>query len=247
LLVTTSGYAAARDATSGSAPDREDVTDDVPRVAYAHLAFVGTKHSVGAATFGIARSNGTAASRPWLGGGLRLWGVPVTGLGVFGEAQRRDNGEFAPSLGVTLQVAGSTRRHFALSILGRYVAEGFAELEGEVEAGMLASYSKQGLHLDANAIVGAGFEEEEADGEFLGRFGYEVLGPLRLGAEGRVRQRLAGDARLAGNRNWDALGGAQALLAYEPVVIALTAGPSTVGVVDGVGWTAIATVAAVAY
>lgn len=67
----------------------------------------------------------------------------------------------------------------------RYVAEGFAELEGEVEAGFLASYAKRRLHLDANVIVSAGFEEGEADGELLVRFGYDVLAPLRLGAESR--------------------------------------------------------------
>ena len=102
--------------------------------------------------------------------------------------------------------------------------------------------TRKGFHLDGNTIFGVAFEEAESDWELLTRAGYDVLPFLRLGGEGRARVRLSGDVTLPGGRTWDMFLGPQVLGYYGAFFGAVTAGPSTVGIADGVGWLAIATV-----
>jgi hypothetical protein len=164
------------------------------------------------------------------------------------DAQRRDsNDKFAPSVTAQVRFLGSRQQGFALAALGRFKTEGFADLEGELEAGILASFVYTRLHLDLNGVAGGDVEGREGDAELLVRAGYDVLPFLRLGAEGRGRYRLAGHAELPGNRVWDAIAGAQVSAFANNYFGALTIGPSTVGIADNIGWSALVSVGGVAF
>jgi hypothetical protein len=209
---------------------------DVPLLNLTHSARGATAKTYGAAAFGTATLalSGNVNDASQLGGGIRVWGAPIDRLTLLVEATRRDNGEMAPAL--TLQVRAWENEGFALAALGRLKSEGFAEIEGEVELGVLGSYDRAGSHVDVNVVAGRGFEEAETDGELNLRVGRDIGRMLRVGGDGRVRYRLAGDASLAGGRKWDAFAGPELTLSFDHLYGALLSGPSTVGVVDGVGW-----------
>ena len=140
---------------------------------------------------------------------------------------------------------GSLEERFALGLLAQYKAEGFSELGGEAEVGVTMGGRLGRFSAMSNLVVGAGVEQEEVgelDGEAKLRVGYDVVGPLRLGAEGQVRRRFAGEHRLAGGRQWDALGGPQVMLLAGPVAVSLSGGATTNGVAAGVGTFGMATV-----
>jgi len=90
-------------------------------------------------------------------------------------------------------------------------------------------------------------EVEDPHGELLDRVGYDVLPFLRLGGEGRARVRFSGDVTLPGGRTWDMFIAPQVLGYYGAFFGALTAGPSTVGIADGVGWLALASIGGVMF
>ena len=252
LTVTASARAQAYDTPvadrTNEAPKRTIATE-TPAVAYAHSAFGVSSGTVGGAGYGEA--NGVfQAARPSFGGGVRAWGAPIDRLTLFVDAERRDeasNRRFAPSASVQVRILGSRAAGWALSGLARYKADGFADLGGEVEFAVLGSYARRGWHLDGNVIVGAGFEEGESDGELLARVGFDVLPFLRLGGEGRVRYRLSGDASLPGGRAGDVYAGPQLLGYYDAFFAAVTAGPSTIGVTNDVGWFALASIGGAAF
>jgi hypothetical protein len=203
---------------------------------------------MGGAGYGESSGPFQGSPAPQFGGGLRIWGSPIDRLTLFADAERREEGkrEFAPSASVQVRILGDRAKGWALSLLGRYKAEAFAELGGEAEFAVLGSYERRGLHLDGNVIVGAGFEDRESDGELLARVGYDVLPFLRIGGEGRGRYRLSGDVSLPGGRSWDAFLGPQVLGYYGAFFGALTAGPSNVGIAS-TGWLAIATIGGAAF
>ncbi|HTA91566.1 MAG TPA: hypothetical protein VK745_18410 [Polyangiaceae bacterium] len=221
---------------------------DVPRVAYTDTAFGVSPATLGAAGFGEVRNGVNTESNAHLGGGLRIWGSPVERLLFVLDAQRNDETDkFAPAITAQFRIFGGEPDGWALGVLARYKAEGFADLGGEMEGGILGSINRVGFHLDANLVAGADFDGGESDGEILARGGYDVLKYLRFGAESRVRYRLAGRAELPGNRNWDAFGGAQALAAADHYFGAVTGGPSTVGISDKLGWSVIASLGGVMF
>lgn len=240
--------AAEGDSDTGTATGRAGTTaEQVPQLSYVREAFGSSPSSVGAAALGMTRFGGAERTAAWYGGGLRAWGSPVDRLTLFGQGARRDNGEFAPSVGAQVRILGDRRDHYAIAASGQYVAEGFAELEGEVEVGLLASYANHRVHLDANAIVGAGLEEDEMDGELLARVAYDVFDRVRLGVEGRARQRLGGEEELAGGQTRDGFLGLQTLLTHDPVFFTVTFGPNTIGIKDGIGWCGIVSAGGVAF
>ena len=164
------------------------------------------------------------------------------------DAQRRDdNDKFAPAITAQIRIFGSEADGWAVGALGRYKAEAFAELEGELETGLLVSWNKHRFHGDLNVVAGGDFDGGEADGELLGRGGYDVFPFLRIGAEGRARYRLAGKVDLPGGRAWDAFGGAQLFAFADRYFGAVTGGPNTVGVADGLGWSVIASAGGVMF
>lgn len=250
---TTSVVAAAQTADSPTEAPRPGAIErsaatEVTRVAYTHTAFGASAMTIGGAGFGEATGPFKGTERPHFGGGVRVWGSPIDRLTLLADGERRETtDEFAPSASVQVRILGSRPEGWALSGLVRYKAEGFAELGGEAEFALLGSYARHHVHFDGNAIVGTAFEEEERDVEGLARAGYDVLPFLRIGGEGRIRYRIAGDITLPGGRTWDGIVGPQVLGHYNAFFAALTGGPSNVGIVDKVGWAAIATVGGVAF
>jgi len=227
--------------TDGSAAPHHSVALDVPRVAYTDTAFGVGPGVLGAAGFGEVRGSAAQGSDPRLGGGIRLWVSPIDRLLLVLDAQRRDsNNQFAPAATAQVRIVGSEREGWALGALARYKTEGFATLESEVEAGLLGSVNRNRLHVDLNLVVGGDFDGQEGDGELLVRGGYEVLPFFRVGAEGRGRYRVAGNTDLPGGRTWDVFAGPQLFAFSDHYFGALTAGPSTVAMVDRLGWSAIA-------
>jgi hypothetical protein len=221
---------------------------EVTRVAYTHTAFGASALTIGGAGFGEATGAYSGTERPHFGGGVRVWGSPVDRLTILADGERREtSGEFAPSASLQVRILGSRDDGWALGGLGRYKAEGFAELGGEAEFALLGSYARYRVHFDANAVVGTAFEEKESDVEGLVRAGYDVLSFLRVGGEGRLRYRIAGDITLPGGRDWDGIIGPQVLGHDGPIFGAVTGGPSTVGLTQKVGWAAIATLGGVAF
>ena len=214
---------------------------EAPVVALTHSARAPSTPGYGASLMGSGTFalSGAVSKDTQLGGGMRLWGSPIESLTLLAEAQRRDNGEFAPSL--ALQVRFWQDERWAVGALARFRSEGFAEIGGELELGLLGSYDAGAAHLDLNAVVGRGFEEAETDGELALRLGYDVLGWLRAGVESRLRYRLTGDTLLPGGRSWDAVGGPQLSASFDQFFTSLLTGPSNVGVVSGVGWASLLT------
>ena len=230
------------------APSHHSVSWDIPRVAYTDSAFGAGARTLGAAGFGEARGSAAGSAQPHLGGGVRIWGSPLERLLFVFDAQRRDsNDKFAPAATAQVRILGGEKEGWALGLLARYKTEGFAEAEGEIESGILGSLSLRGFHLDTNLLIGGDFEGNEGDGELLARGGSDVLPFLRVGAEGRGRYRLAGNAELPGNRAWDAFGGAQVFAFADHYFAAATGGPSTVGIVDRLGWSVIASAGGVMF
>ncbi|HEY2409411.1 MAG TPA: hypothetical protein VGI10_25570 [Polyangiaceae bacterium] len=224
-----------------------NLPEDVPLVAYATNAFGADPSSLGVS--GFAETRGSQQSTKALAnGGLRVWGAPIDRLVLVLDAQRREeNNAFAPSVTAQVRLLGSTRDGWALGVLSRYKTEGFAELGGEVEGGVLLSVKSLGFHLDSNLIGGGDFDGGESDGEALARAGYDVTSFLRLGGEARGRYRLSGSKPLPGNRSADVFGGAQALAYADHYFAAVTGGPSTVGISDRIGWSIIVNAGGVAF
>jgi hypothetical protein len=118
-----------------------------------------------------------------------------------------------------------------------------SELEHEVEGGLLLGYAEAHWHFDANAIVGFGLNDShEVDIEGRVRIDRELGSRVRLGIDGQVRGRAHGTELLAGGRTADFQAGPQLLVGLGHFYTTLTAGPSTTGVGNGVGFTTIAAV-----
>ncbi len=229
-------------------PDRpRDARDAAPIVGTTVTAFGAPGWSAGAAGYagflGLSRPTpGTQAYEP--GGGARIWAAPVDRLTVLVEIDRRYYRGFSPAVTAMVRIAGDRRRGWALGAGMSYRAESFAELGGELEGALHLSVARAGFHSDLNVVAGGGLEEEaggEADGEVKLRLGYDVASWLRIGADGRFRQRLAGAKTLPGGRFSDAMGGPEVLFGYRNFFWAIAAGPTTVGVANGYGWTGTGT------
>ncbi len=237
---------------AASAASTTDVKGEVPIVAYTYAAQGVSAGSVGAQAYGL----GLAASgqRAVAGGGATVWGSPIDRLTLVGDGARDQFGNFAPSAAAMVRLLGDPAKDgFALSALGKFKIEGFGvgprdEIESELEAGLLLSYARQGWHLDANAIGGHGTGDDgDADAEGRLRLGRDLGELVRVGADGQARYRLAGAAPLLGGRTWDFAAGPQLIVGQSHFFGSLTAGPATMGVASGIGWTAIASVGGVSF
>jgi hypothetical protein len=249
LSLPTSRAASAERDTEPSRPSSEtgSALDRAPQGAYAVSAFGTPSANIGVgAASGVQTGTGTGRGSEFQGG-MTIFGAPIDRLTLFGTGERRFDGTYAPSAGIIVRLFGSRVEGWALSIGGKYKADGFADVGGETELGFFGSYARNGWHADANAVVGAGFEEKESDGEARFRLGYEVAPSVRVGIDGQARYRLAGSRTLAGGRRWDAVGGPQVGVSFGPVYSTVTVGPSSVDVASGIGWTATASVGAVAW
>jgi hypothetical protein len=174
--------------------------------------------------------------------GARIWGSPVDRLTIVLEVNHRPFSATAPSATVAARILGSRAQGWAVGAMLSYKTDGFAELAGEIEGGVLLSVERRGFHADTNFVFGGGVEEEELDGEWKFRAGYDVNRFVRIGVDGRMRYRVGGDTLLPGKRLGDALGGPEVLFGYKNFFLSASGGPSTVGVKSGLGWTTALTV-----
>jgi hypothetical protein len=227
------------EATEGATSEAEqsyggDVRAMVPQVSYTYSAVGAPAKTVGAAFTGFGL--GERGQSSVLGGGVTVWGAPIARLTLIGDATRSVYREFAPSLGATFRLLGKPNEGFSLGALGRYKVDGFGrgpskdEVEGEIEGGLLFGYNRQGVHLDANTIVGFGTTEEgEVDIEARARAGYDVGKYLRVGVDAQSRVRVAGPLVLANGRSWDWVLGPQAMVASGHFFGSFLVGPTTTG------------------
>jgi len=219
-----------------------DARNQTPRLAFTDPGFGLSAASIGVAGFATARGAADrSAQQPQATGGFELFGSPLQRLTLVGIAERVFDGPWRPTATALVRVLGGREQGWALGALARYKADGFAEIEGEIELGAMLALARGGWHLDINAIVGTGLEESEADAEGKLRFGFDLSEWMRVGLDGQLRYRLTGERLLAGGRSWDAIVGPQLLGAYKNLYGALTAGPSTVDIVSKVGWSTILT------
>ena len=241
----------ASDASPGAT---RTARDEAPTFAYAYRAAGGQRGGVGGAAYGLGLGGGP---RPIAGGGVSVWGSPLERLTLVGDARRDVFGRFAPSAAILVRLvgAGGANGGWSLGALAKYKVEGFGggprgdEIEGEAETGLLLSYARSGFHLDANGIAGAGVGDDgEVDAEGRLRLGYDLTRAARFGIDGQARVRLAGATRLPGERTWDFACGPQLVVGSQSAFGALTAGPSTMGLVRGpIGWSAFVTVGGMAF
>jgi hypothetical protein len=241
-----SGHASAEEPASPRAP--ADPRLAAPTVAFAYSVPDDRAGSVGALAYGTAT---TTATRPTLGGGALLFGSPVDRLTLVGDFGRNTFGRFAPSAAGLFRIAGRANEGFSLAGLAKYKIEGFGvgpknEIESELEGGLVASYAQGGLHADVNGVTGFGLGDEgEVDAEGRARVGYDIGSHVRLGLDGQARYRLRGTFQLPGNRDGDYAFGPQTIVAFGRILAAFTAGPSSMGLVDGsraIGWTSFLSV-----
>lgn len=192
--------------------------------------------TVGAASFGSMLGGRSDPTSFGIGG--RVFGAPIDGLTLLGEAERSTSGKFLPSAAAIVRLYQSDG--FVFGALAKGKAKGFGgpEIEGEGELGLLVGFHRAALHVDANAMAGAGLgEEREMDGEARLRLGVDVHPHVRVGFDSIVRVRMLGDARLPGDRTWDFAVGPQVLGSWKSLYASLTAGPATAGwAAPGVGW-----------
>jgi len=220
----------------------------IPSGVDTYTAFI-EENGVGAGAVGLADGRPESAGGNELSGGLRLWGSFVNRVVVQADVGNDAKGKFVPSLSAAVRVLGDRERGWALGVLGRYRTEGFKTVEGEIEAGLLGGFQQRRLHLDIGLIAGVGVEEEEADGELLARFGYDLLPALRLGAEVRARRELAEEeeAEAVEGGEWDAFGGPQLTVAYEHFYSSVTAGIQKPRFTEDAGWMAQLVIGGIAF
>ncbi|MCA9641240.1 MAG: hypothetical protein KC492_11120, partial [Myxococcales bacterium] len=199
-LASAQGRAPGAADQGGSNDDKTarkpDAKSEAPVLAFTQSAFGVHESGVGAQATGGGFGTSAGVVEPLYGG--QVYGSPTDKLLLLGSAERTLKGEFAPSASVAYRILGSHQDGYALSALGRFKTEGFDEVGGEVETGALFAWTGSKLHLDANAIVGFGLEEEgkkaegeggaegEVDGELKLRFGYDVAAWIRVGLDGQV-------------------------------------------------------------
>lgn len=220
-----------------TAPVR-DIRSEVPSVGLTYSAFGSAARVVGFTGIGRATS---AEGGMLTGGGGYVFASPLNRLTIALGAERGLSGRSRPMASVLVRLAGSRQAGWAVAAIGNYKADGFGEIGGEAEFGTAFSLARHGWNLDANALLGVGFEEEETDAEFRLRVGYDLTSWMRLGIDEQVRVRMTGQKALAGNRTVDVDGGAQLVLGSSKFFGAITAGPSLFDVARGVGFAVMVT------
>jgi hypothetical protein len=240
----------ANGATEGAAPEVRTAPTSIPITAYTYNANGAPSGTVGAMAYGVGNSGAESNAR--LGGGGSVWASPIDRLTIVADAKRDVTAEFTPSVAAIVRLLGTPNQGWSLGALGKFKIDGFArgpnkEVETEAETGVLLSYGKGRYHLDVNALYGVGLGDDgEMDAEGRLRLGVDVVPMVRLGIDEQARFRLKGVNNLPGDRTWDFAGGPQVLVSWKNFFGALTAGPTTMGVIDKrVGWMAIASLGGV--
>ena len=203
-----------------------DLKSAFPRYAFVESPWGFDKPGMFAA---LAAGGVTAKGQSESQGGVRVGGA-YDRLTVHALLGRGLDQRWSPTATAHVRLLGSPQGSYSLGVMGQYKAEGFTEAGGEVEMGLTFGLRQSRFYLEANALAGAGLEEEEGgevDAEGKLRLGFRALDALRLGAEGQFRQRLSGDRRLPGNRTNDWTAGPQLIWATGPVFAAVTGGATS--------------------
>jgi hypothetical protein len=237
----------ASTATAEATHDK-DVRREVPIVAYTYTAAGASAKTIGVQAYGLGLA--ARGQDGVIGGGGAVWGSPVDRLTIVVDGQRNLSRDFSPSAAAIVRLYGDGREGLTLGGLGKFKIDGFGkgpdgeEVESEIEIGALLSIAAAGWHLDANAIAGRGLGDEgEMDTEGRLRLGRDLGSWARLGVDSQWRVRVAGPLTLANGRSWDFAAGPQFLAYSGNFFSALTAGPTTMGLVsENVGWTAMLSV-----
>jgi hypothetical protein len=241
IVGLVSGRASAEETVAPKGP--ADPRLAAPTVAFAYTVPDDRAGTVGALAYGSAT---TTSRHPTVGGGAILFGSPIERLTLVGDFGRNGFGRFAPSAAALYRIVGRANDGFSLAGLAKYKIEGFGvgpkdEVESELEGGLVASYAYGGLHADLNGVTGFGMGDEgEIDAEGRARVGYDLGSHVRLGVDGQARYRLHGTFQLPGNRDGDYAFGPQTIVAFGRFLAAFTAGPTSMGLIDGsraFGWT----------
>ncbi len=226
------------------APSSPRALDEVPRIGVVESAFGSRARTVFVGAEGLFSSNSSHSTQ----GGMLLGGSPLPRLTLYGMFGRDAEGRFSPSATAQYAFLGAEGAQHALAGLVQYKAEGFTEAGGELELGVLTGLHRSRWLLNVGAVAGFGLEEEEegeVDAEGKLRVAYDVLDSVRVGILARFRERLAGERRLPGDRNWDFIGGPEVAGTFGPFMLSASGGPTTFGVADGVGAYGMLTLAAV--
>jgi hypothetical protein len=228
--------------------ESKDVRNELPIVAYTYTAAGVSAKTIGVQAYGL----GLVASGQdgVIGGGGAVWGSPIDRLTIVADGQRNASRDFSPSAAAIVRLYGDGREGLTLGALGKFKIDGFGkgpagdEVESELEVGALLSFASAGWHLDANAIAGRGLGDEgEMDSEGRLRLGRDLGSWGRIGIDSQARVRVAGPLTLANKRSWDFTAGPQVLAYSGNFFGALTAGPTTMGLVSqNVGFTALVSI-----
>jgi hypothetical protein len=228
--------------------ESKDVRNELPVVAYTYNAAGVSAKTIGVQAYGLGLV--AAGQDGVVGGGGAVWGSPIDRLTIIADGQRNVSRDFSPSAAAIVRLYGDGREGLTLGALGKFKIDGFGkgpggdEVESELEVGALLSLASAGWHLDANAIAGRGLGDEgEMDSEGRLRLGRDLGSWGRVGVDSQARVRVAGPLTLANQRSWDFAAGPQFLAYSGNFFGALTAGPTTMGLVSqNVGFTALVSV-----
>ena len=253
VLAATSPARAADDASGAGVGAQSTLPKSAPNETPVTAFTYGTGVSagtVGASSFGSGVA-GTSAST-WAAGAT-AWASPIDRLTLVVDATRSIDAQFSPSAAAIIRLLGRHDEGFSFGVLEKFKIDGFArgpnrEVESELESGAVLSYVHARVHADLNGLAGFGLaDDHEVDTEARLRVGYDLTRFLRVGVDEQARWRLRGFDKLPGGRTWDFGGGAQVLLSWKNFYGAVTAGPTTIGVVDPgkVGWMGMLTLGAV--
>jgi hypothetical protein len=105
----------------------------------------------------------------------------------FGAQSNTVTGEVAPSLGGRVQFLSQANHELDAAAFLAYNAEGFTELEGELEGGLALGRSFGNWQLLLNLVYGQDFEGRERDGEVRTSVLYHLPPRYHFGIDGRAR------------------------------------------------------------
>jgi hypothetical protein len=248
LLIPRLAFAEDPHDSSEPVPIEKDVKSEIPNLAFAYTAHGVSAGTVGVQAYGLGIATTRSGQRSFLGGGGAIWASPIDRLTLIADGSRDFSGDFAPSLAGVVRIVGAPGDGFTLGVLGKFKVEGFAtgpdgEMESEIESGMLLSYARYGWHGDLNVVVGFGTGDDgEIDGEARLRLAHDLGDLVRVGLDSQARYRVAGTKSLLGGRSGDFVGGPQLLVGTSHFYGSVTAGPATMGVESGIGWTSIVSI-----
>lgn len=146
----------------------------------------------------------------------------------FGAQTNAVTGRVAPSLGGHVQLLSQANHELDAAAFLAYHAEGFTELEGELEGGLALGRSFGDWQVLLNLVYGQDFEGRERDGEVRTSVLHHLRPRYHLGIDGRVRFDLGEEEAEQGGAH------------HEPIfdvdvgpVVSLTFGPLVAGVHGG--------------